>query len=171
VSLPARRDVETRARAAPPAVWMSYAGAVVRIELTVRIRRPAQDVFELMIDLERLPEWQSSALEARSDGPLQEGSRIVEQRHVLGRHVENELEVTVFEPPRRLTLKALRGPVRFTVAHELVEEEEDRSTLVQVVAEGQPGRLTRLAEPFLARAAEQEMRRDFDRLKELAEGR
>ena len=149
---------------------MPYAGAVVRIELTVRIRRPAQDVFDLMIDLERLPEWQSSALEARSDGPLRRDSRIVEKRHVLGRHVENELEVTVFEPPRRLTLKALRGPVRFTVAHELVEE-EDGSTLVQVVAEGQPGRLTRLAEPFLARTAEQEMRGDFDRLKELAEGR
>jgi uncharacterized membrane protein len=140
---------------------------VVRIEVTVEVERPPQEVFALLTDLERVPEWQSSALESRSDGPLAEGVRIEERRHVLGRKVENELEVTVFDAPHRLTLKTLRGPVRFTVDHRLAANGE--STLVHVVAEGEPGRFMKVAEPLLARTAEHELRSDFERMKELAE--
>ena len=141
---------------------------MVRIELAVPIQCRPEDVFELLTDLERLSEWQSSVVESRADGPLAEGSRIVEKRHVLGRNVETELEVTAFDPPWKLTLKTLRGPVRFTIVHELVEDGD--GTLVRVVAEGEAGGFMKLARPLLARTAEHEMRRDFDRLKELAEG-
>jgi uncharacterized membrane protein len=146
-----------------------YPPAVVRIDFTVEVERAAQEVFDYLTDLARLPEWQSSAVESRADGPLAEGVRIAERRRVLGREVENELEVTAFDPPRRLTLKALRGPVRFTVDHRLVEDGD--STLVHVVAEAEPGAFMKLAEPLLARTAEQELRSDFNRLKEIVESR
>jgi hypothetical protein len=116
-----------------------------------------------------LPEWQTSAVESQADGPLAEGVRIAERRRVLGREIENELEVIAFEPPRRLTLKALRGPVRFTVDHRLVEDGD--STLVHVVAEAEPSRFMRLAEPLLARTAEDELRKDFERMKGIVESR
>jgi uncharacterized membrane protein len=142
---------------------------VVRIDFTVEVKREAQEVFDYLIDVERLPEWQASAVESRAEGPLAEGVRIEERRRVLGREIENELEVVAFEPPGRLTLKALRGPVRFTVDHRLVENGD--STLVHVVAEGKPGRFMKLAEPLLARTAEEELRRDFERMKEIVESR
>jgi carbon monoxide dehydrogenase subunit G len=142
---------------------------VVRIDFTVEVARDAQEVFEYLIDLARLPEWQSSAVESCADGPLAEGVRIAERRHILGREVESELEVTAFEPPRRLTLKALRGPVRFTVDHRLAEN--GGSTLVNVVAEAESGTFMKLAEPLLARTAEDQLRKDFDRLKEIVESR
>jgi uncharacterized protein YndB with AHSA1/START domain len=142
---------------------------VVRIELTVAIARPLQEVFDYLSDVERLPEWQQSALAARSEAPLAEGVRIEERRRVLGREIENELEVTAYEPPRRLTLRALRGPVRFTVDHELVAD--GGSTLLHVNARGGSGRFMKLAEPLLARTAEDEMRKDLDRLKEILESR
>jgi uncharacterized protein YndB with AHSA1/START domain len=140
---------------------------VVRVEVTVEVERPPHEVFALLTDLERLPEWQTSAVESRANGPLAEGVRIEERRRMLGREVEAELEVTTFEPPHRLTLKTLRGPVRFTVDHRLVANGD--STLVHVVAEGKPGRFMKLAEPVLARTAQHELRRDFERMKELAE--
>ena len=140
---------------------------MVRVEVMVEVERPPHEVFALLTDLERLPEWQTSAVESRANGPLAEGVRIEERRRMLGREVEAELEVTAFEPPHRLTLKTLRGPVRFTVDHRLVANGE--STLVHVVAEGKPGRFMKLAEPVLARTAEHELRRDFERMKELAE--
>jgi carbon monoxide dehydrogenase subunit G len=140
---------------------------VVRIELTIDVARPAAEVFEHLIDLERLPEWQASAVESRSDEPLAEGVRIFECRRVMGKEIHNELEVTAFDPPRRLTLKALNGPVRFTVDHRLAEA--DGGTRLEVVAEGKAGRLMKLGEPLLARQAEQELRGDFVRLKELLE--
>jgi uncharacterized membrane protein len=140
---------------------------VVRIAFTVEVERGAQEVFDYLIDLARLPEWQTSAIESRADGPLAEGVRIAERRRILGREVENELEVTAFEPPRRLTLKAIRGPVPFGVDHRLVEDGD--STLVNVVAEAEPGAFMKLAEPLLARTAEQELRKDFERMKEIVE--
>jgi carbon monoxide dehydrogenase subunit G len=140
---------------------------VVRIDFTLAIARPPEDVFERLIDLDRLPDWQESALGSTADAPLAQGVRVQERRRIMGRDLENELEVTAFEPPRQLTLKALGGPVPFTVDHQLVDD--DGSTLLHVVAEAKTGTFMKLAESMLARTAEQEMRRDFDRLKEQLE--
>ena len=93
---------------------------MIRIELTVEIARPPEDVFELLSDIERLSEWQASAVEAHTEGPLAEGSRVTEKRRLLGREVDTELEVVAYEPPKRLTLRSLGGPVDFTVDHELI---------------------------------------------------
>ncbi|MDQ2909609.1 MAG: SRPBCC family protein [Actinomycetota bacterium] len=142
---------------------------MIRIEFTLAIGRPPEDVFELLSDIERLPEWQSSAVEAHTDGPLAEGSRIAERRRLLGREVDSQVEVVAYEPPRRLTLRSLGGPVKFTVDHELLEDA--RGTQLRFAAEAEPGTFMKLAEPLLARTAEQEFRKDFERLKELLEAR
>jgi carbon monoxide dehydrogenase subunit G len=139
----------------------------VRIELELAIQRPAEAVFERLADIEHLPEWQESAVETHVDGPIEAGSRFTEVRRLLGREGRTELEVTVFEPPRRLTLHSLSGPVRVDVDHQL--EAQGEGTLLKVVAEGEPGSLLRLAEPVVRRQAEHELRRDFGRLKELLE--
>jgi len=141
---------------------------VVRIELTIDVARPAEEVFAHLVDLDRIPEWQESAVESRADEPLAEGVRIFECRRALGREVHSELEVTEFDRPRRLILKTVNGPVRFTVDHRLAET--DGGTRLTVVAEGKAGGLMRLGEPMLARTVETEMRKDFERLKELLEG-
>ena len=140
---------------------------MIRIELTVEIARLPEDVFELLSDIERLPEWQASAIEAHAEGPLGEGSRVTEKRHFLGRELDTELEVVAYEPPKRLTLSSLGGPLEFTVDHELASQ--GGGTQLRFVAEAQPGGLLRLTEPVLARTAEQQFRQDFDRLKELLE--
>jgi len=140
---------------------------VVRIELTIDVARPAEEVFAHLVDLDRLPDWQESAVESRADGPLAEGVRIFECRRALGREVHSELEVTEFEPPRRFMLKTLKGPVKFTVDHRLAQA--DGGTRLTVVAEGKAGGLMRLGEPMLARTVEAEMQKDFERLKELLE--
>jgi uncharacterized protein YndB with AHSA1/START domain len=140
---------------------------VIRIELTIAIERSPEDVFELLTDIGRLPEWQTSAIEAHSDGPLEQGSRVTEKRRLLGREVDSELEVVAYEPPTRLTLRSLGGPIKFTVDHELAAK--DGGTQLTFVAEAQPRGALRLAAPVLARTAEQQFRQDFDRLKELLE--
>jgi uncharacterized protein YndB with AHSA1/START domain len=140
---------------------------VVRVQHTVEIARPARVVFETLTDVERVPEWQASAVESHADGPLAEGVRIRERRHFLGHDGETELEVTVFEPDRRLALKTLTGPVRLTIDHRL--EETDGRTMVHVTAEGKPHGLLRLAGPAVTARARQELRRDFDRLKAILE--
>lgn len=143
---------------------------MLRIDITVEITRPPAQVFAALADLERVPAWQESALESRCDGALEEGARIHERRRAMGREIESELEVTAFEPGRRLTLRAVGGPVPFTVDHQLVEQDGGDSTFLHVIAEGKPGSFMKLATPMLKRRAEHELRGDFERLKEQLEG-
>ena len=142
---------------------------MLRIDVTLEIARPPEEVFAALIDLEQLPEWQESAIEARCDGVLEAGARIFERRRAMGRELENELEVTSFEAGRRLTLKTIGGPMPFTVDHQLVEEDGGGSTFLHVIAEGQPGSYMKLAKPVLKRHAERELRGDFERLKQRLE--
>jgi uncharacterized protein YndB with AHSA1/START domain len=133
----------------------------------VDIARPAREVFAALTDVERVPEWQASAVESHADEPLAKGVRIHERRHFLGHDAETELEVTEFEPDRRLALRTLKGPVKLTIDHLL--EERDGRTHLRVTAEGKTHGLLRLAGAAVAARARQELRRDFERLKVILE--
>jgi carbon monoxide dehydrogenase subunit G len=136
---------------------------VLRAELTIEIARSVEDVFAYLTDVERLPEWQGSVVSSRANGPLREGSRIVEQRSLLGHEAETELEVTAHEPGRRFALRTLSGPVELAIDHEL--EEAGNYTRLHVTASGKPGGLLRLAGRAVEAKARHELHRDFDRLK------
>jgi uncharacterized protein YndB with AHSA1/START domain len=140
---------------------------VVRIELTVEIACPAQKVFDALTDLEQLPEWQSSAVSSKADAPLAVGTRVRERRSMMGREIDNELEVTVYDPPRRFALEGRSGPVPLSIDHELAEE--GGKTVLRLQAKAKPGALFKLAEPMIKRTAEQELRADFERLKDRLE--
>ncbi len=136
---------------------------MLRAELTIEIARSVDDVFAYLTDVEKLPEWQASVVSSRADGSLREGSRIVEQRALLGHEAETELEVTCYEPGRRFTLRTLRGPVDLTIDHDLQEAGGD--TRLHVTATGKPGGLLRFAGRAVEAKAKHELRRDFERLK------
>jgi Uncharacterized conserved protein len=136
---------------------------VIRIELTVEIACPPENVFAALTDLEHLPDWQSSAVSSKPDGTLAVGTRIRERRRLMGRELDNELEVTAYDPPRRFALEGRSGPVPLSIDHELVEK--DGKTVLRVHAQAEPGALYKLAEPMIKRTAEQELRTDFERLK------
>jgi uncharacterized protein YndB with AHSA1/START domain len=140
---------------------------VVRVELTIEIARSPDEVFALLTDVDRLPEWQESALESRADGPLAKGVRIRERRRFLGREAETEFEVNVYEPGRHLALRTLHGPVDLSIDHVL--EKTDGQTKLFVTAKARPSGLLRLAGPAVAARARRELRSDFERLKELLE--
>lgn len=140
---------------------------MIHVELALEIRRPAQEVFDRLVDVDRLSEWQSSALSSHADGPIGVGARVHETRRLLGREAHTELEVRAFEPPRRFALRTLSGPVKVDVDHTL--EPRGEGTLLHVVAEAEPGSILRFAKPVFARQAEHELRTDFGRLKELLE--
>jgi uncharacterized protein YndB with AHSA1/START domain len=140
---------------------------VIRVEVALEIERPPQEVFEYLVDVGCVPEWQSSALESHADGPLAVGARIHETRRLLGREAHTELEVSAFDPPRRLTLRTISGPVKVDVDHRL--ETRGDGTLLHIVAEADPRFMLRFAKPVLERQAEREVRGDFDRLKQLLE--
>jgi carbon monoxide dehydrogenase subunit G len=131
----------------------------VRAELTIEIARTPEDVFAYLTDVSNLPNWQAGVKSAT----LRDG-HIEESRSLLGHHLDTTLEIVEQEEPRLFTLRALGGPVPFTVRHEL--EPQQGGTRLTVTAEGDvPG----FAAGLLARGAERQFRKDFERLKQILE--
>ena len=131
----------------------------MRAELTIEIARTPDDVFAYLTDVSNLPAWQAGVKSAT----LRDG-QIEESRSLLGRELRTALEIVEQEEPRLFTLRALDGPVPFTVRHEL--EPVDVGTRLTVTAEGDvPG----FAAGLLARQAEKQFRKDFERLKQILE--
>jgi uncharacterized membrane protein len=140
---------------------------VVTLEHTVAVERSIDEVFAYLIDLARVPEWQSSVSEVHVDGRVEEGTRFVETREFMGRRARSTLEVAAFEPPRRFTLRTVEGPITFEVDHRL--EERSGQTHLAVSARAKvPGLLGFAARPFV-KGAERELRADLERLKERLE--
>ena len=131
----------------------------MRAELTIEIARPPEDVFAYLTEVSNLPAWQTGVKSATENG-----GRIEESRSLLGKEVRTTLKVVEREEPRVFTLRALDSPVPFTVRHEL--EPAEGGTRLTVTAEGDvPG----LAAGLLARHAEKQFRKDFERLKRILE--
>jgi len=131
----------------------------MRAELSIEIARTAEEVFAYLTDVANLPEWQSGVRAAE-----QKDNLIEETRSFLGREMHTTLEILENVAPRVFTLKALNGPVRFTVTHEL--EPAGSGTRIKVVAEGDvPG----FASGIVAQQAKRQFSKDFARLKEILE--
>jgi len=141
----------------------------MRAELTIEIARSPEDVFAYLTDVSNLSEWQSGvhAAEVEGGGDPVSGARIRESRHLLGRELQTTLEVADYEAPRLFALRALDSPVPFTVRHEL--ESAGEGTRLTVVGEGDAGLLPGFAAGIMARRAERQFRKDFERLKRLLE--
>ena len=140
---------------------------MVRVEHSVVIERPPAEVFSYSTELDRLAEWQGTAHEARSDGPLRQGAHLTEVRNFLGRRMESEVEVTAWEPDRHFALKVVSGPVPYTFEQTL--EPTNGGTKVNIVLEGDPGGLWNLAEPLIERAVRRQVQTDFEQLKDILE--
>jgi carbon monoxide dehydrogenase subunit G len=134
----------------------------VRAEVVVQIERTPEEVYAYLTDVSNLPEWQSGVHAAR-----REGTKIHESRHMLGRELHTTLEVEQEESPRLFVLRALDSPVPFTVRHEL--QPSGGGTKLTVVGEGDAGLLPGFAAGIMARRAEKQFRKDFERLKRLLE--
>jgi carbon monoxide dehydrogenase subunit G len=113
---------------------------------------------ELSVEIARPPEL---------EGEPAAGARFREARHLLGRELRTTLEIAEYEPSRLFTIRALDGPVQFTVRHEL--EPSGGGTLLTVVGEGDAGLLPGFAAGIMARRAEKQFRTDFERLRRILE--
>jgi carbon monoxide dehydrogenase subunit G len=134
----------------------------VHAEVVVDIDRSPEDVYAYLTDVSNLPKWQSGVHSAR-----RQGTEIHESRHMLGRELSTTLEIEEEEPPRVFALRAVNSPVPFSVRHEL--EPSGGGTRLTVTGEGDAGLLPGFAAGIMARRAEKQFRKDFERLKRLLE--
>jgi hypothetical protein len=102
---------------------------------------------------ENHPRWEKEVLEIRpvDPGPLHVGSRATMVRKDFGKVTESTYEVTALDPPRRIAIRQLDGPLDFALAFDLANS-ADGGSLLTITVDAKPrGRLGFLG-PVMERA-------------------
>jgi len=142
---------------------------MIKIEHSVVINRPIEEIFAFMDNPKNDPKWQSGVLESEqtSEGPAGVGATFREVRKFMGRRFESTLELTKHEPNKNIAWKTTSGPIPFelTATFESVEG----GTKIAIVGEVEPGGFFKLAESVVERMLTRQVEADFGNLKDLLE--
>ena len=141
---------------------------MIKVEHSIAINRPVEEVFSVVTNLENNPKWGSGLLEAvkTSDGPIGVGTTWRLVRKVLGQRLEAESEVTEYELNRNYVQRSKSPfPVEVRQTYEAVEG----GTRISITLEAEPGGFFKLAEPLLKSTAKRDIDAEFANLKDLME--
>jgi uncharacterized protein YndB with AHSA1/START domain len=120
------------------------------------IDRDPQAVFEFLADAENDPKWRSGVLEIERTSGEGAGTRY---RQVVGgpggRRIPADIEITEYEPPRRISFRTTSGPVRPTGTYELASV--DGGTRVRFTLAAKLGGLKVLMAPMVRRTMASEV--------------
>lgn len=87
-----------------------------KINMSIHIERPIEEVFSALTDARSQPQWDSGMIEGRHepDAPAQLGTRITEVRKFMGRVIETTSELIEFEANKKSVRKGKNGPMTLT---------------------------------------------------------
>ena len=141
---------------------------MAKIESSIVIKRPTEEVFAVMSNAENNLKWQSGTIEAKktSDGPIGVGTTWRRVSQFLGKRIESESEITEYELNQKYTEKSkLPLPVEGQVTFERVED----GTRINLKAEVEIGGFFKLAEPLVVSMGKRQLEGDLANLKDLME--
>lgn len=143
---------------------------MARIEASVVIDRPIEEVFAYVGDLEKNVQWTAELVEVKktSEGPVGVGTTWVAVAQVLGRRIEDTVEVSEFEPSRKYSFKHAAGPISIE-KDEFTFESVTGGTKVTHAVEAEIGGFFRIAEPLVTRMMRRQWETNFAALKDLLE--
>ena len=142
------------------------------IELSIVIRRPIEESFAFLANLENDVKWHSAFVEVTktSGDSLGVGARFLVFEGVLGRRTPGtEYEVTEYEPNRVAAWKTVSGPLQLKLWRTF--ERVESGTRFAVRYEGEPRGFFKLAWPLITRMVKRQQGGDMRKLKELMEVR
>lgn len=138
-------------------------------ELSIVIKRPIEEAFAVLANLENDVKWHKELVESRntSGGSNGVGATILFAGEFLGRRMETVWEVTEYEPNWIAAWKTVSGPLplKFWRTFERV----DGGTRFTVRYEEEVRGFLKLAMPLITRYARRQHEADMGKLKELME--
>ena len=144
----------------------------MRVEESIEIDRPLQEVFNYVSDVGNYPEWMAHALEVLKDteGPPQQSDRFIVAIKSVGRRFETPYERTSYEANRRYTDRAVGGPIP-NQRWDCTFEEVPSGTRLRRAVDAEPAGLLKLLEPLQRRTVQRQLRADLRTLKDVLEAR
>lgn len=142
----------------------------MRVEESIEINRPLNEVFNYISDARNYPNWMAHALEVRTDAPRppRQGDTFMLAIKSVGRRFETPYERTSYEIGRRFTDQALGGPIPDHRWHSTFQEMPNGTRLTRTVDVESSG-LLKLLEPLQKRSAARQLRKDLETLKKVVE--
>src|SRR5947199_4614916 len=142
---------------------------MTKIERSIVIDRPIDEVWAFVHDITKDRLWQTTLVESEqlTEGPFGLGTRVREVRQFLGLRVELAWEVTEYEPTRTSAIRGVSGPVPLHGRYLL--EPADGGTRFTVSGELDAHGLFKLAEPVFARITSRDLEANLGHLKDLLE--
>jgi uncharacterized membrane protein len=144
---------------------------MIRVEESVIINRPLDEVFAFVADQTNAPKWQTGLVDVQrlTDRPLGIGTRHRFVRTFMGRKVEGSNEFTEYEPNRKVVFRNATGSTNFKGEY-MVEPDGDGTRLTSIVEIWSSGVLN-LAEPLMKRGFQRDVETNLTDLKVLLESR
>ncbi len=141
---------------------------MIKVNLSVVIHRPVEEVFAYANDISHWAEWNPGLIEVSApEGPIHVGSRIREVFKFLGRRIESTFEVVEYQPNRQVTYRTVAGPIPMTGTQ--TYEPVEGATKLTMIGEGEAGGFFKLAEPVVAQMTRRQFQASLDNLKDLLE--
>jgi uncharacterized protein YndB with AHSA1/START domain len=133
------------------------------------IRRPVEDVFAVMRDVDQAPLWMPGLSEARitSDGPLEAGSAILYRGTFLGRRYDMHSECTGLTENKHFATRTVTGP--FYLETDAVLEPIAEGTRVRTTCRGESRGFFKFAEPLVVRMSKKHWETAMDNARALLE--
>ena len=144
----------------------------MRVERSIQIDAPAEDVYEVVMDPSRLGDWVTihHHLEDAPNGRLKKGSKLTQCLRLAGKKFKVRWTVVENDPCRRVVWEG-RGPVGSHAHIEYGFSSENGATDFSYVNEYDlpGGPLGRIAGRTVARVTQKELEGSLQRLKSLVE--
>jgi len=140
-----------------------------KIEHTIVINRPIDNVFRFVHEPRNDPIWQTTLIESAQlgDGAVGVGTQVRERRRFLGVQVEMTKEITEYEPSRRSAFTYVAGGAPMSGMYEL--EPLDGATRLTATGYVESRGFFKMAEPLFVSMAGRELKASLGHLKELLE--
>ena len=142
---------------------------MAKLEVSVVIRRPVEEVFSFLVNPANFTKWESGITESNqiSECPIGVGTTMREVGSFLGRKVETILKFTEYEPNRKFSMASTSGsiPMQGTYTFDPVEG----GTKVTMIGEAQFRGFFKLIEPIYIFMGKRQLEADHKKLKNLLE--
>jgi carbon monoxide dehydrogenase subunit G len=136
----------------------------IKTSASIIVAASPEAVFGILTDVARHVEWATgpSAIRKLSDNPARLGTTWLQVSRLLGREMEGEARVNVFEPNRKFgftSTKPLKGQITFSL------EAQADGTRVTIDLDIEPPLFAAFAGSVIAGAAQEQLNRDLRALK------
>lgn len=138
-----------------------------RVDGSIRVPAPPDEVFAYLADLDNVAEWQGGVTAAHrtSGGPMGVGATAIVTRQLMGQHLEAPLTITAYEPPRRLEIGSEVSGVHAQAVLEFTPADGGTATDLAFSMEIRGSGFTSFLEPMIASAAKGDIAASLERVR------